>query len=297
VPDERQVISGTNRHAGSYRDPFSDPVALDAASLLLREVVGRLHTHPAIWAWNLGNEPDLFARPRDGVAGPAWADRLFATIAEIDPRHHRSIGLHAPSLMEDNGLRVDRVFAGADIAMMHAYPIYADFATGPLDADAVPFATALTAALSGRPAWMEEFGAPTAPPGQPTTTWEWQALGQPWAQLMLSEEALADHLADVLPRLVEVGAHGALLWCFADYHEDLWDQPPCDTKLHERHFGLIRPDGSLKPHAQVVSDFVATEPLVQAPSSRARFDLDGEAFYADPEAILPRLYEQFRSQL
>lgn len=296
VPDGRQVVSGTNPHAGSYRNPFSDPEVIEAGVLLLREVVGRLRDHPAIWAWNLGNEPDLFARPPDETAGPAWAERLFATIVELDERHHRTVGLHAPSLMADNGLRADRMFAAADIAVMHAYPIYADFATGPLDADAVPFATALTAALSGRPTLMEEFGAATAPPGQATTTWQWQALGQRWSQLMLSEEVLAEHLAEVLPRLVEVGSSGALLWCFADYHEDLWQRPPCDTKLHERHFGLIRPDGSLKPHAQVISDFIATGPLVQTPSPRARFDLDGDAFYADVPAVLPALYEGFRNQ-
>ena len=296
VPHQRQVISGANQAAGSYRNPFSDPGALDAATLLLREVVGRLHEHPAVWAWNLGNEPDLFARPPDAAAGPAWASQMFAAIADIDPRHHRTVGLHAPSLMEDNGLRADRMFEHADIAVMHAYPIYADFATGPLDADAVPFATALTAALSGRPTLMEEFGAATAPRGEATTTWEWQALGQRWSQIMLAEEVLAEHLADVLPRLVDVGSTGALLWCFADYHEDLWSRPPCDTKPHERHFGLVRPDGSLKPHAQVLRDFAATQPVVRAPSERARFGIDGDAFYADVEAALPDLYAAFRSE-
>jgi endo-1,4-beta-mannosidase len=296
VPDGRQVISGADRSAGSYRNPFVDPEALDAATLLLREVVQRLKGHSAIWAWNLGNEPDLFAVPPDDGAAPAWAQAMFSTIAEIDDRHHRTVGLHAPSLMENNGLRADRMFADADIAVMHAYPIYADFATGPLDADAVPFATALTAALSGRPTLMEEFGAATAPPGQDTMTVEWHALGQDWSQIMLSEDVLADHLADVLPRLVEVGSTGALLWCFSDYHQDLWDQPPCDTKPHERHFGLVRPDGSLKPHAEVVRDFIATAPVVQPPSPRARLDVDGDAFYADPDRALPALYDSFRSQ-
>ena len=294
VPDGRQVISGADRDAGSYRNPFSDPVAIEAAVLLIRRVVGRLHAHPAIWAWNLGNEPDLFAQPPDAASGPAWAERLFRAIADVDARHHRTIGLHAPSLMEDNGLRADRMFRSADIAAMHAYPIYADFATGPLDVDAVPFATALTAALSGKPTLMEEFGAATAPPGEPTTTWEWQALGQTWRQLMLSEEALAEHLAEVLPRLVDVGAIGAMLWCFADYHQDLWARPPCDTKHHERHFGLVRADGSLKPHARVVQDFIASGPVVQQASQRARFDLDGDAYYAAVETVLPELYQRFQ---
>ena len=62
-----------------------------------------------------------------------------------------------------------QVFAEADFSVMHTYPIYANFGVGALDPDTVPFATALTAALSGRPAMMEEFGACTAPPGSPTT--------------------------------------------------------------------------------------------------------------------------------
>jgi endo-1,4-beta-mannosidase len=294
VPDARQVISGGHERTCSYRNPFVDPEALAAAELLLREVVGRLRDHAGVWAWNLGNEPDLFALPPDEAAGPDWARRLFGVVHEHDDRHHATVGLHAPSLMERNGLRVDRMFAGADMAVMHAYPIYANFGAAALDPETVPFATALTAALSGRVTIMEEFGACTALPGQPTTTWEWQALGRSWRQLMLSEEALAEHLADVLPRLVEVGSAGALLWCYADYHEDLWERPPCDTKLHERHFGLVRPDGSLKPHAEVVRRFIAAGPVISSPSTRARIELDAEAFYADPAALLPGLFEAFR---
>jgi endo-1,4-beta-mannosidase len=295
VPAGRQVVSGANEDAGSYRNPFVDPEALRAAELQLRTVVARLHDHPAIFAWNLGNEPDLFARPPDESAAQYWARRLFGTIREQNEHHHLTVGLHAPSLSTHNGLRVDRLFAEADVSVMHAYPIYANFGAAPLDPDAVPFATALTAALSGRPAVMEEVGACTAPPGQETTTWEWQALGQDWSQVMLSEEALAEHLAAVLPRLVEVGAAGALLWCFADYHEDLWGRPPCDTKLHERHFGLLRPDGSEKPHAEVVRRFTASRPAIAAPSARARMAIDADAFYADPATSSARLFADFKA--
>jgi endo-1,4-beta-mannosidase len=295
VPDARQVISAGDRDAGSYHNPFVDVTALAAGQRLVHETVSRLRGHPGIWAWNLGNEPDLFALPPDERAGPDWASRLFGIIRELDEAHHRTVGLHAASLMSDNGLRVDHMFEAADLAVMHAYPIYANFGAEPLDPDAVPFATALAASLSGRPVLMEEFGACTAPPGEPTTTWEWQALGRSWSQVMLSEEVLAEHLEAVLPRLVEVGATGALLWCFADYATSLWDSPPCDTKLHERHFGLLRPDGSLKPHAEVVRRFIATGPVIAAPSSRARIAVDGDELYANPTATLARLFGAFRS--
>jgi hypothetical protein len=99
---------------------------------------------------------------------------------------------------------------------------------------------------------MEEFGACTTPRGEPPSTWQWDSYGQARRQFMASEAQLADYIEQVLPRLVEVGALGALLWCFADYHEELYRFPPCDEAWHERTFGLVRPDGSLKPHAAVL---------------------------------------------
>jgi endo-1,4-beta-mannosidase len=294
VSGGRQVVSGANEDAGPYRNPYVDATALAAAELLVGEVVGRLRGHPGVWAWNLANEPDNFALPPSDEAGAAWAARLFGVIAALDPERHRTVGLHAPSLTTLNHLRADQVFREADFAVMHAYPIYANFGDDALDPDTVPFATALTAALAGKPAMMEEFGACTAPPGSETTSWQWQTEYQAWDQVMLSEETLADHLAEVLPRLVEVGSTGAMIWCYADYHEDLWDRPPCDKQLHERHFGLVRPDGSLKPHAGVIRDFIASGPVIAAPSARARLEVDGEAFYADPGGAVPDLFRAFK---
>lgn len=295
VPEGRQVVSGADQDAGRYRNPYTDQVALDAAELQLREVVGRLQDHPGVWAWNLGNEPDNFALPPDDEGGAGWAARMFAAIRELDPEHHRTIGLHAPSLTTRNHLRADQVFAHADFAVMHAYPIYSNFGADALDPDSVPFATALTAALSGQPTMMEEFGACTAPPGSETVSWRWQTKYRTFDQIMLSEEVLADHLAEVLPRLVEVGATGAMVWCFADYHEDLWRRPPCDDQWHERHFGLVRPDGSLKPHAEVIRRFIAGGPIIREPSARSRIELDSEAFYADPAAAVPGLFAAFKA--
>ena len=76
-------MSGANEDAGSYHNPYTDPVAVAAAELLLREVVGRLQDHPGVWAWNLGNEPDNFALPHSDGAGAAWCRRMFAAIAGL----------------------------------------------------------------------------------------------------------------------------------------------------------------------------------------------------------------------
>ena len=130
--------------------------------------------HDAIWMWNLGNEPDLFAWPPSARAGRAWVAEMTALIHDLDDQHPVTCGLHLPSLLEDNGLRVHEVFAETDVAVMHAYPMYTPWARGPLDPELVPFSCALTSALCGKPTLMEEWGGPTLPPGEASRVITWR---------------------------------------------------------------------------------------------------------------------------
>jgi endo-1,4-beta-mannosidase len=114
---------------------------------------------------------------------------------------------------------------------------------------------------------------------------------------MASEEDLAAYIAAVLPRLVAVGATGAVLWCFADYDARLWDQPPCDEAWHERHFGLIRPDGTLKPHADVLRRFAAKRPAVQPATRQVTLDISADEYYRDPLGHARRLYAQYLEEI
>jgi endo-1,4-beta-mannosidase len=141
---------------------------------------------------------------------------------------------------------------------------------------------------------MEEWGGCTNTPGAPSEEWAWTAYGKPRTQFMASEEELAAYIEAVLPKLVEVGATGSMFWCFADYIEALWDKPPCSESKHERFFGLVRPDGSLKPHAEVIKRFAATKPLVNPePKHRVTLDITPEAFYEMPAAHTIRLYQKY----
>lgn len=289
----RQVVSRDGIFNGGYRNMYTDPTALAAERLLLGTVVSAFKDHPAVWMWNLGNEPDLFAWPPDAAAGCAWVREMVGLIREIDPARAITYGLHMDSLHRDNGFRVDQVYAETDVAVMHSYPMYTPWAQGPLDPDFVPFTCALTSALCGKPTLMEEFGGCTTAPGQPSEYWEWTRYGQPARQFMASEDALAEYLAAVLPKLVEVGATGALVWCFADYIPELWDKPPCDEARHERFFGLVRPDGSLKPHAQVLKGFAATLPVVQPAARRVELELSPDEYYQSPAEHIARLYSRY----
>ncbi|MFN8598408.1 MAG: glycoside hydrolase family 2 TIM barrel-domain containing protein [Anaerolineae bacterium] len=292
-PHVRQVVSGGRVVKSGYRNPFIDPVALNAERLLLKTVVGALKSHPAIGLWNLGNEPDLFAWPPNASIGHGWVKEMTDLIRSIDEAHPITCGLHIASLLENNGLLAHQVFAETDFAVMHAYPMYLEWSRSPLDADVVPFTCALTSALSGKPTLMEEFGGCTTPNGGPSETWAWTAFGQPRTQFMANEDEFAQYIAAVLPKLVEVGATGALLWCFADYDEALWNQPPCDEARHERHFGLIRPDGSIKPHAKIMRDFAATQPIVKAATRSIDLPMSPAEFYRDPARNTVKLYREY----
>jgi endo-1,4-beta-mannosidase len=294
-PYVRQVVSGGVVVDTPYRNMFHDPAALDASRLLIESVVGEYRDHAGVWMWNLGNEPDLFAHPHDAMSGRSWVREMTQLVKEIDPDHPVTTGLHTASLFADNGLRVDHVFEESDVAVMHGYPMYVDWARHALDPDFVPYLCALVTALTGKPCLAEEWGGCTSPDTADSTTWAWTAYGEPRTQFMAGEEEFADYVEEVLPRLVDVGATGAFMWCFADYHPDLWDRPPCDEggARHERHFGLVRPDGSLKPHAEVLRRFAATAPLIQLPVKTLTLDITPDDYYLDPSAHARRLYEEW----
>jgi len=273
---------------------FHDETALNAERLLLSTVVGELKDHPAIWMWNLGNEPDLFAWPNSSDEGAAWVKEMVGLIKSIDPNHPVTIGLHGDGLHRDNGLRIDKVYENTDVAVMHSYPMYTKWAREPLDPDFVPFTCAMTAALCGKPVLMEEFGGCTAQPGEPSHIMNWaETNGREREQFMAGEDEFAEYISLVLPKLQDSGATGAVLWCYADYVPELWDLPPCQNAIHERFFGLVRPDGSLKPHAKAIQEFARTKPMIKPIPEYARITIDPGEFYKEPISHLPNLFKKY----
>jgi endo-1,4-beta-mannosidase len=290
----RDVVSEGKLTDKGYRNMFHDEQAIKAERLLLQTVVGALKDHPAVWMWNLGNEPDLFAWPDTSDQGAAWVKEMATLIKSIDPKRPVTIGLHGDGIHRDNGLRVDKVYAHTDVAVMHSYPMYSDWARKPLDPDYVPFTCALTAALGGKPVLMEEFGGCTALPGEASYMMKWtETNGREREQFMASEEDFAEFLSLTIPKLQHSGATGAMLWCYADYIPELWNVPPCQNAVHERFFGLVRPDGSLKPHAKVIQEFAKTKPMVQPIPEYAKINITADEFYKEPLGNLVDLYAEY----
>jgi hypothetical protein len=141
---------------------------------------------------------------------------------------------------------------------------------------------------------MEEFGGCTAQPGEPSHTMKWtETNGHEREQFMAGEEDFAEFLSLTIPKLHHSGATGAMLWCYADYVPELWDLPPCQNAQHERWFGLVRTDGSLKPHVKVIQYFAKTNPNVKPIPEYANLEVDPDEFYKEPLRLLVGLYDEY----
>lgn len=293
---ERQIVS-LGRRTGSpttIYNTYTEPFVIEAEKLQLRTVCGALKDHPAVWAYSLGNEPDLFCRPPDARTGRRWVAEMVRTIKSVDPTRPVLIGLHTASIDGDVGLRVDDIAGETDISVMHGYSIYHPLARHALDPDYVPFTACLTASLAGRPVLYEEFGINTNWPDAPShwsplTNWD----GTTRKVFFASEDDAAAYYAGVLPRLQRMGCLGAFAWCFPDYDPKLWDRPPCDLQPFERFFGLYRADGSLKPMGKVVADFARSAPKVRPAERAVPLPVPADEYYRDPGKHLRGMYERF----
>lgn len=265
---------------------------LDAQVLFARGVGARLRAHPAVCAWDLGNEFSNLRAARTEQDAAAWSRRLTEALEETSGIPVTA-GTHGEDLTRDNGLRLSSLDAPFAFATMHGYSVYSGFARGRLDAEVVPYLAHVAAAFSRKPLLFSEFGNPTCPPGK-SSPFERVALpDEPPNPVVpdddplrasyacLSEEEMASYCTRVLDRLHADGRLGGYWWCWADYAEELRVMPPFDRAPHELSFGIVRSDGSEKPVAAALAAFARERRTVVEPHDAA---MDESRFYAD----LPR---------
>lgn len=282
---------------GRHGDLFSDPAILRAQALLAATCARSLAGDAAIRGFDLANEIDDAQRPRTREAAREWASMLATAIRTAAPGARIRIGAHLPSLTTDNNMRVDDLACVADEDVMHAYPLYSEFARSFVDPELVSFACALTAGLSGagRRTLMQEFGLCTAPPEAAGRMITDDFLGHPRSQYLASEEEQATYYDAVLERLLLTGAAGAYAWCYSDYDPRLFDRPPFASAVRERTFGIVRADGSEKPAAGVFRKFSHRRDngtLAQSAVPPA-LDVSADEYYRAPAKNFERLYSQW----
>ncbi|MGH8514361.1 MAG: glycoside hydrolase 5 family protein, partial [Gammaproteobacteria bacterium] len=238
-----RVVSGGHVVRARLKNWYSDQSISSAQARLASEVAAVLGDHPALWAYDLGNENSNCVMPPSRECGLAWLKTVAGAIRSVDSSHPITMGLHMEDLEQDRKLGPGEAAQVCDFLCMHGYPIYAKWAFSPTDAMILLFLGLITRWLGGRDVLFEEFGAPTIPK---QIGWSLQAAGPSHVPLLDEQEAaLFTHRA--LHALKRFGFCGAMLWCYGDYDQALWREPPLDEAAHERYFGLWRSDYSPKP--------------------------------------------------
>jgi endo-1,4-beta-mannosidase len=295
-----RTFAGGNERPFGIGDFYADPDLLRAQVFFARSVASAVRSHPALFAWDLGNEFSNLRTPRTPHDAALWSRVLSETLEEISETPVTG-GLHGEDLSQDRQIRISSIAAPWRFCTMHGYPVYSSFARSRRDPEVVPFLCALTAAFGGKPVLFTEFGNPACPPGTVSPSDRIALPGETAARTgdvppnaapyaCLDEEEMAIYARAVLDRLQRRGALGAFWWCFTDYDEALRDQPPFDRAPHELRFGMVRADGSEKPVAHVLAAFACEKRTVAPPPPP--FASEEEHYAALPEGMA-RSYRRY----
>jgi endo-1,4-beta-mannosidase len=296
-----RTISGESESPFGIGDFYSGAL-LEAQLRFARAAGARLRAHPAILAWDLGNEFSNLREPATEYDAAEWSRRLTAALEEASAIPVTA-GTHGEDLTRDRAIRLSSLCAPHAFGTMHGYSVYSAFARSRLDPEVVPYLALLAASFSHKPVLFSEFGNPTCPPGKlspydrvalpdeppaPTIAPDDPVLA---AYACLDEDEMAAYCRNVLERLHADGRLGAYWWCWADYDAALRSQPPFDRAPHELTFGLVRCDGSEKPVVAALSAFARQSRTVVEPHD---MPLIAETYYY---RTLPRstatLYDAF----
>jgi hypothetical protein len=283
------VFSKGRMRQNEIKNPYSDIEIIEAQIYFLREVMSAVSGHPALVAWNLGNQPSLWTVPPDETSADLWLQAMAETLKEKDDGVPVTIGLHVGDLIEKSGFHPKVVAKHLDYLAIHIQPYRVSWAEGPLDATLFPFLGCITAWLGKKPVLVQEFGLATIPTLEHGDRGD---FGDTETLFLVNEEEAAQFSERAISYLQRFGLIGGFWKSFGDYHPSTWNRPPLDRNLPERYFGLLRHDGSPKPAAAVFKSADTELPEAEPPTDW--LDMSEEDYYKNPTSNLPRLYGRFR---
>lgn len=235
------------------REVLTDAEAIVWQCRFVRHFVGAMKDHPAIAAWDLGNECNCM-----GSASASqmwlWIHAISSDIRRTDPSRPVISGMHSVSTDVRGRANMRQQGELVDWLTTHPYPLWTPEcnleAFDTLRNGCHPACeTTLYANLAGRPAFVEEAGS--MGPG------------------IVSEERAAAAMRVQMLSCWAAGIPAFLWWCAFD--QDHLDFPPYNRKTIECELGLFKADGSPKPTALAMRDFDAflrTLPFGRLPPRR-----------------------------
>lgn len=231
------------------RNTLTDPMAIKWEIRFVRLMVRLFKAHPAIIAWDLGNECNCLGKANSADQAYVWAATISMAIRCEDASRPIISGMH--SLSPDGEWRMQDQAEFLDVLCTHPYPIFTPHCdTDPLNQmKSALHATAESlyyADLSGKPCFAEEMGV----------------LGP----MLVSDEYAADYIRAALLTLMAHNGYGMLWWC--GFEQSALTHTPYDWNGVERELGLFRMDMAPKPVAQTMtafSSFIKDLPFARLP--------------------------------
>jgi endo-1,4-beta-mannosidase len=284
VPHGRfRTITGGGESPYGAGDIYADPRLLEAQLLFAREAGASVRDHPALFAWDLGNEFSNVREPATPNDASQWSLQLSEALRAASNAPVTG-GMHGEDLERDRHIRPSSIALPWEFATMHGYSVYSTFSRGRLDTNVVPFLSQVQESCSAKRVLFSEYGNPTCAPSG-------SATGKPSEFACLSEDEMVQYAYAVTEKLHTRGALGAFWWCWADYDPALAKVPPFDLAPHELTFGIVRADGSSKPIAGTLALLAREQRLVLEPP--APIVTDEAAYFSSLPSGIEHLYREY----
>ncbi len=217
---------------------LSDPVALQWQVRLVRFLVQRFKNHPAILAWDLGNECNCMADLPNHQSAWIWTNAITSAIRLEDQSRPVVSGMHSLAPGRKAIWTMQDQAELTDLLTTHPYPYF----TPHCDQDpANTIRTILHSTAESR--FYADIG------GKPCMAEEIGTLGP----ILASEAIAANFIRTCLFSLWAHNCQGLLWWCAFDQLH--LEHAPYDWAACERELGLIRKDKTIKPVLKELGNF------------------------------------------
>jgi hypothetical protein len=264
-----RVLSEGMPEPGGPRDVWTDPLMLELADRWARAMAAGFANHPALAAWDLGDDPARVLRPRRIPDLAAWVAVAGAPLRQRGDRVQMTLG--ADDLLRGRGVRLGSLSSLLDRIDIAIRPAQLRRLQLP-EPEALLFIAQLAQALAGDQGGQIGLALAMPSPG-----------GDEEGMDELAAAATVDQLVE---RRTEAGVSAlrATAWC--DLHPRLRERAPYDRHDWRRRCGLLSLDGAEKPALGPWSRLARADLAAPPPNPRPPH-LDVEAFYANlPDSVL-----------
>ena len=218
------------------RNLLTDPHVVRWQIRFVKYMVNHYKSHPAVAAWDLGNECNCMQGGISADAAYCWSAQITDAIRSLDKSHPVISGMHG--LIPNSAWTPADQGEVLDILCTHPYPIFTPHCdTDPINQiKNILHATAesvMYESLGKKPCFVEEAGT----------------LGP----MIADEQIAADYIRASVFSSWAHDLKGFVWWCANEQTE--LEHTPYDWCAVERELGLFHTDGSNKPVLNELSEF------------------------------------------